>query len=419
MTRIAPLRTVAGRRTAKLAAIGVMVAATLVFSACSSSSSTGGEGATDVGVTSKSIALAASQTLSGAGASSCAPSTDAAALWFNKINQGGGVQDRDIKFTVLDDGTDPARALANVRSFQDNQFLMVGACASATAAAIYKPLSEAGVPFLFPTNGVAAVVKPASPGVFQILPLYEDQAGTMLRYAFADKGAGSVFVVVNPLGAYQGVIDNAKAAASAGKGSFLNSAVAPLGTPDYTPIALQIKAAKPDYVLMSMGGADSGKFINALVDQNAMPSKLVLGTSASVAGSFLQSYQTVAGDKIRFGSAVTLPLDPKSDCGKLFAGSTMALDPIAIIGCGEAQAITTAMSETVPLTRKGISKTLEGWTKKDAAPGVFAPLTFSKTDHIGLASLYIVQPKDRTFNTISTCPYGDDTEVKQACVAAK
>jgi len=409
------------RRTWRVAAVAAVAAAALALAACSAPTTGGGEdgGATDVGVTADTIQLGATQSLSGPGAASCAPSTDAAALWFNKVNQAGGVQDRQIKFQVLDDGYDPARAIANVRTFQNSAFALVGACGSATAAAIYKPLSEAGVPFLFPTNGVAEVVKPASPGIFQILPLYEDQASTLLRYAFEDQGKGSVFTVVNPLGAYQSVIDNSKATAEEGGGTFINSAVAQLGTPDYTPIALQIKEANPDYVVMSLGGSDTGKFIATLVAQDALPKKLILGTSASVAGSFINSYDTAAADKIRLGSAVLLPLDPNNECGQLLSGSTLANDPIAIIGCGEAQAITHAMSQTTPLTREGISATIESWTEEDAAPGVFAPLTFSATDHLGLASLYIVQPKERAFTTIAQCPYGDEKAIDEPCTAVK
>jgi hypothetical protein len=95
----------------------------------------------------------------------------------------------------------------------------------------------------------------------------------------------------------------------------------------------------------------------------------------------------------------------------------MANDPIAIIGCASAQAITTAMEQTVPLTRENLNATIESWTEEDAAPGVFAPLTFSKDDHLGLATLYIVQPKDRQFAGVAACPYGDDKAIDEPCSA--
>ncbi|GGL94783.1 branched-chain amino acid ABC transporter substrate-binding protein [Nakamurella endophytica] len=395
-----------------------MVAAlALLIGACGSGGDSAG-GSAEVGVSADTIRLAASQTLSGPGAASCAPSTDAAKLWFDKVNTDGGIAGRKIDFEVLDDGYDPARALANVRTFEKDKFAMVGACGSATAAAIYKTLSQKGIPFLFPTNGVSEVVKPASPGIFQVLPLYEDQTASMVRYGFEKSGKGSIFVVVNPLGAYQSAIDSAKKQATDLGGTFTNSAVATLGTTDYTPIALQIKQAKPDYVVMSMGGSDSAKFVNALVDQNAVPAKAILGTTASVAGSFLSSYNPGAASKIFFGSAIQLPAGKDADCTKLLAGTPAVDDPIALTGCASARAITTAITETKDLTRANLMKTIEGWQKKEVAPGILAELSFSSTDHIGISSLFIVQPQGRAFRTIATCPYGEDVQSQGACTAA-
>lgn len=377
----------------------------------------GGEAgeASEVGVTDTTIKLAASQTLSGPGAASCAPGTDAAKLWFDKVNAEGGVQGRKIEFEVVDDGYQPPRAIANVRSFQSTAFAMVGACGSATAAAVYKQLSQIGMPFLFPTNGVAEVVKPASKGVFQVLPLYEDQTASMVRYGYQEFGKGSTYVVVNQLGAYESAIEFAKKQTEELGEKFLGSDVAQLGVPDYTPIALKIKQANPDFVVMSMGGSDSAKFINALVAQDALPKKAIVGTTASVAGSFLNAYETVAADKIRFGSATRLPMAPDSECTKVLAGTPLEKDPIGIIGCGQAQAITTALEQAKPLTREKVMEVIEGWQDADVAPGVLAPLSFSPEDHVGIKSLYIVQPKGRDFVTLAECPYSDDASIKEDC----
>src|SRR5690606_199209 len=390
----------------KFMPIGVGVAAmALVLSACTTGTETGGDGEAEVGVTADTIFLAASQTLSGPGAASCAPSTDAAKLYFDKINADGGIDGRTIDFEVVDDAYDPQRALANVRGFIDKKFALVGACGSATAAATYKTLSDAGMPFLFPTNGVAEVVKPAAPGVFQILPLYEDQTAALVRFGFEQFGAGDIFVVVNPLGEYESAIERARETAEQGGGKFLGSAVANLGTTDYTPIALQIKEAKPDFVVMSTGGSDSAKFINALVDQNALPAKGVLGTSSSVAGSFLNSYNEVAGPHIYFGSATQLPASADNECIQLLSGGDFANDPIAHIGCASAMGIVRAIEQTSPLTREGLMKTIESWGNEDVSPGVFAPVNFSGDDHIGLATLYIVQPNGPEFGIVAECPY--------------
>jgi len=397
------------RRT-KLASVGAAAVLILTLGACSAETPSGGDGGdvAEVGVTEDTIYLAASQTLSGPGAASCAPSTDAAQLYFDKVNEDGGVNGRMIDFEVLDDGYDPQRALANVRGFVDTKFAQVGACGSATAAAIYSTLSDAGMPFLFPTNGVAEVVKPAAPGVFQLLPLYEDQTASMVRYGFEEFGEGSIFVVVNPLGEYESAIERAREAAEDGGGEFLNSAVAQLGTTDYTPIALQIKEADPDFVVMSMGGSDSAKFVNALVDQNALPKEAVLGTSASVAGSFLGSYNTASAEKIYFGSAIQLPPDSANECTELLAGGDFANDPIALIGCASAMAIVRAIEQTDTLTRENLMATIESWNEEEISEGIFAPVSFSAEDHIGLKTLYVVQPSGAQFGVVAECPYSED-----------
>jgi ABC-type branched-subunit amino acid transport system substrate-binding protein len=405
---------------ARLAGLGAVAILALALSACSASGGSGGSGSSgdtkEVGVTKTSIALATTNTLSGAGAASCAPSSDAAKLWFDKVNADGGINGRKINYDVLDDGYDPARALANIRSFETSKFAVVGACGSATTAAVYQEMSRAGFPLLFPVNGTSAVVKPASKGIFQALPLYEDQSAAMVDYGFKKFGKGSVFVVVNPLGAYSSVIDNAKTAVLTAGGKFVNSAVANLGTPDYTPIALQIKQAKPDYVLISMGGTDGGKFVSALAAQDAMPNKAVLGTTGPVAGAFLTSYDPSVADKLYLGAAIKLPVDPTSPCGKLLKGAQRN-DPIAITGCGEAQAITAAIKQTKPLTRENLDKTIESWKNENAAPGVFAPFSFSATNHVGISQLFIVQPKGDAFHTIASCPYGVNANSKAACKA--
>jgi hypothetical protein len=147
-----------------------------------------------------------------------------------------------------------------------------------------------------------------------------------------------------------------------------------------------------------------------------MPKKAVLGTTGPVAGAFLTSYDPAVADKLYFGAAIQLPVDPQSQCGKLLKGDQKN-DPIAITGCGEAQAITEAIKQTKPLTRDNLNKTIESWNKEDAAPGVFAPFSFSKTNHIGISQLFIVQPKGDAFTTLASCPYGVNADSKAACKA--
>ena len=400
-------------RFAAVAAAAAIFALTLA--GCSSSGGGSEKEKAEVGVRDNVIYLGASNTLSGAGAANCTPVTTGAKLYFDKVNSEGGVAGHNINIEVLDDAYEPARALANMRTFENEKLAVVGACGSATAAAVYKTLSTKGIPYLFPSNGVAEVVNPAQPGIFQIIPLYEDQAATLIRYGFNEDGPGSVFVVANPLGETETAIANAEKAAKDLGGSFTSSVVTALGTPDYTPVALQIKKAAPDYLVLSMGGSDVAKLVNVLIEQDAMPTKLILATTSGVTGAFLSSYNKAAADKVRMASAIRIPAAPDSECAQLLADTKFAVDPIAIRGCATGQAVVKAIEETKPLTRANLIKTIDGWKDKDISPGVAAPLTYSPTDHIGITQLFMVQPDGTEFKTVATCPYGETAADQGDC----
>ena len=150
-----------------------------------------------------------------------------------------------------------------------------------------------------------------------------------------------------------------------------------------------------------------------------MPTKLFVGTSASVAGAFLSSFDTKASAKLRFTYPIKLPLAPDSKCGQLLAGTTFTKDSTAILGCVNAVAITTAIAETSPLTRQNFWKDFESWNLKDIVPGVVAPLSFSATNHVGVTTLYVLTATtDRAFSAVASCPYAGADAMSKPCTKA-
>ena len=297
-----------------------------------------GTGGASAGVTGDTIVLGATNTLAGAGSGVCRPLTEGADAWFDHVNGNGGVQGRQIDFRVLDDGYAPERAIANVRTLLGEPVLaVVGACGTSTAAAVAGPLDEAGVPYLFPYSGLAAVVEPAKDNVFSLVPLYERQVRALLPYGFGELGPGSVFVVANQWAGHEDSITIAEQQTTALGGSFLGSQVTPLGTNDYTPLALQVKAARPDFVVANMGGTDAAKFVNALVEQDALPAKAVLGVSAMVGKEFATSYDTRAADRVIAASLIQLPPQQRSECAVALAAAGLEAEPMMLMGCAVGQ----------------------------------------------------------------------------------
>jgi branched-chain amino acid transport system substrate-binding protein len=106
------------------------------------------------GVSSSEVHLGASVPLSGeaAIAGNVARGSEA---YFKYVNDKGGISGRKIKFTYLDDGYDPGRAVNNtIRLIQQEQvFAMFSSLGTANNLAVRKFLNDAKVPQLFVSSG--------------------------------------------------------------------------------------------------------------------------------------------------------------------------------------------------------------------------------------------------------------------------
>src|ERR671920_803785 len=101
-----------------LRVIAVMAAAAALVVGCGRGNEGGGGGGggggTTTGVTDSEIHLGTSFPLSGP-ASAYATITKGEKAYFDWVNSKGGVNGRKIKYTVLDDGYEPPRAVTNAR----------------------------------------------------------------------------------------------------------------------------------------------------------------------------------------------------------------------------------------------------------------------------------------------------------------
>jgi branched-chain amino acid transport system substrate-binding protein len=135
-----------GSRLAALAAFLVTLAA------CGSSS--GGTVATDVGITSDQIMLGNTIAQSGP-AAAYGTIANAENAYFTYVNSNGGVNGRKIKFTILDDGYNPAQAVPLTKQLveQNQVFAMFSGLGTQTQTAVRDYLNTQKVPQLFVATG--------------------------------------------------------------------------------------------------------------------------------------------------------------------------------------------------------------------------------------------------------------------------
>jgi branched-chain amino acid transport system substrate-binding protein len=108
----------------------------------------------DPGITPETILLGATAPLSGPGSSSAAV-TRGASAYFRYVNARGGVNGRAIAYKVVDDASDPSRAVEATQQLveQDGVFAIVGPVGTDQNLATRDYLNAARVPQLFVASG--------------------------------------------------------------------------------------------------------------------------------------------------------------------------------------------------------------------------------------------------------------------------
>src|SRR5690606_32028385 len=122
------------------------------------------------------IKLGATATISGAFAGSCTKQVAGAKAWIDKVNADGGVNGRQIEWTVLDDGADPQRGVSNVRRLiNEGVVAFFDNCGSAGTVASLPEVERAGIPNLFVNSVSDAILHPVKETTYTLLPLFDQQ----------------------------------------------------------------------------------------------------------------------------------------------------------------------------------------------------------------------------------------------------
>ncbi len=128
------------------------------------------------------------------------PQTGPAALWgavargtgvfFDMINDQGGINGRKIKYFSRDDSYQPAKTKAIGKEFVENigVFGIVGGVGTSPGMAVRDYLAENKVPWVGPTTGSSHWSEPPQKYVFAIYPKYTNEASLLTQYAVETMG---------------------------------------------------------------------------------------------------------------------------------------------------------------------------------------------------------------------------------------
>ncbi|MGV9387102.1 ABC transporter substrate-binding protein [Nonomuraea sp. NPDC003707] len=387
--------------------VAVTLCAALALAGCGATS-TGDAGADAPGITQTSIRIGTSNALTGPVSSVCLPTSAGATAWFDHVNTAGGVHGRKIENTVLDDGYQAPRAAANVRTLKaDNMFALFGGCGTVTAATIATTVKGTDLPYLFPYAALPALVQPTQPNIYSLLPLYNDQARSLIPYALQRNGTGSIYAVTSQIPGYQDDVAGAKAGAAAAGATFLDSALLPTTNAPFQQAALKAAAAKPDYLMLTVLAPDAARMLNAMASQSGLPAKGILGVSALASQSFAAALTPEAAALLLTASPTVPASDPRAaQCLQALKKyqPKIAPDAFALYGCAAAQVFVEAMKRVGPQpTRAKLIQTLNSLHEADLSP-LLPSVGFSQSDHMGLHSMFLLSLSSGQYKAVGTLP---------------
>lgn len=352
------------------------------------------EAADTPGVTKDKIVIGTTNPLTGTVASACKPVSDGALAWFDQVNAAGGINGRKIENIVLDDRYTAQEALANVRELSNRPvFAFFGGCGTIQVPAILQVVKSKNIPYLFPYAGFEPLTQEKN--AFLLLPLYAPQLKALVPHALKQHGPGTVFSVVQQVPGADQTAAAIEAAVKAAGGKMVGLEFTTAGQSDQTPLALKIKQASPDYVVMAEAAPDAARIFKAMDSQSAFPKKFVLGTSTLATGAFINPVGKIADGRLLTASP-TAPADgaEAASCNKALQAKGITPDGFSLFGCATAQIFVEAVKEMGnDVTRNALAATLRGWKDKKVSP-VLPPLTFTADSNVGERSMILVGVKD-------------------------
>jgi branched-chain amino acid transport system substrate-binding protein len=274
------------------------------------------------GVTATEIEFGSSVPLSGeaAIAGNVARGIDA---YFKYVNAKGGVFGRKLKFTYLDDGYDPGRAVNNtIRLVQQEQvFAMFSSLGTSNNLAVRKLLNDAKVPQLFVSSGATTFGRDYKkyPWTIGYIPPYSEEGAIYGRYVVKNIKKPKIAVLYQDDDYGRDLFTGLKR----GLGKKASAIVAKVGydptSTDVQPQVTQLKASGANVFMVFAFGKFSLQAFNAVSRLNWKPQIFVNDVSSASALMAIVPQKAANGSiSIAFGKDPAAPVWKRDKGIRLF-----------------------------------------------------------------------------------------------------
>jgi branched-chain amino acid transport system substrate-binding protein len=381
------------------------------------------EGST-VGVTDTAIKIGTHMPLTGVAAPGYSEIPTGAQAYFDCLNREGGVNGRNVEYTVRDDGYNPANTsqVTNQLVLQDEVFGLLGGLGTPTHSAVVDFLNEEKVPDLFVSSGALAWNQPEkNPFTFGWQPNYTVEGkiiGQYVKENFPNAKVG-LFLQDDDFGR-----DGGNGAKQFLEDQIVSEVEYVPGNVDIGPQVAQLKADGADLVIGF--NVPSYTALSQLTAQRLQydPTWFYsnVGSDPTLVGALLDRFSKGA---VKGGGALEdvyttkyLPTveDPDNPWTQFFTkvweecGGDGEMSNFRLYGM--AQAYTLALSLDAAgenVTREGIVDAIEKNGSEFKGPWL-APMEYSAESHRGITGVQVVQLKGGQFKSLTEIKTTDDGE---------
>ncbi|MGB0371739.1 MAG: ABC transporter substrate-binding protein [Opitutales bacterium] len=115
-------------------------------------------------------------------------------LWFDYVNQKGGINGRQIELITYDDGYEPGQALENAKKLveTDSVFALIGGVGTPTAKAVVPYIQDQGVPFIGPFTGAGFLRDASNNWVVNVRASYDQEMEALVAHLHDEKGLKNI-----------------------------------------------------------------------------------------------------------------------------------------------------------------------------------------------------------------------------------
>lgn len=226
----------------------------------------------DEGVTPTEIRLGASQVLSGPLGPQTVQYGEGARLLFDAVNASGGIHGRKIRFTTLDDGFDPKRAVDNTRQLIDEQkvFMLFNSTGTAQTAAVLPVLKEKKTILFGPVTGASALRDTVNPYVFHVRAGYANESNRILSQ-LKQIGVTRIVFFYPDDGLGKALLSEVRKSAAAENLPLTAEIKLDPAAPDFAAAAAATAQAQPQAVIVGAAGLTFTNYVKAVQATSSRP----------------------------------------------------------------------------------------------------------------------------------------------------